>query len=217
MTTRISNYAKDRFIAPFMSTFTEADMPDMSNHCDQSSDWLSNFILNSILRVNVSSPYRQYIFNYLRRAEAAFRQHDLARKATLDFLQSNRQSASLYMMAIFHWEVFLSQSWHAYSLIMKMLSIKKIFESGDQSLEDRLNRLYNQSKHAETTIENGNIPEDATIPMWLTNNGLSSNNTHLSYEDTAEILREISKFAQILQDPLTMEEKLRNLRSQQVK
>ena len=81
MTATLSNYAKDKFIAPFMSAFLSADIPDMSSSCDQSGHWISNFVLNTMLRTNIASPFKQYLFNYLRRAEAAFRQHDIRREA----------------------------------------------------------------------------------------------------------------------------------------
>jgi hypothetical protein len=206
---KLSNYARDKFIAPFMSAFSSADIRDMSSYCDQSTHWVSNFVLNTMYRINIASPSRQYLFNYLRRAEAAFRQHDLARKATSEFLAGSRQSPSQYMMAIFHWEVFLSQAWHAYNVLRYFCSMDKLFEPGQGSVKERLHRLYTQSKHTESLIKDGNFPKEATIAVWPTNDGLSSNDTQLSYQETADILKELSKWAMVLQDPGTIPEKLK--------
>lgn len=195
-------------MAPAMSQFTTATVPDMSNHCDQSAHWVSNFILSTLLRSNVPSPTRQYMFNFLRRAEASFLQHSLAREATATFLSGSRQSPSRYMTAIFHWEVFLSQAWRSYNLLKYLFDIQKVFQKGDGSIEERLNLLYNQSKHAESVIKSQNIPFDATIPMWLTNNGLKSNDAYLSYAESGEVLADIAKWAQLIQDPASMREKI---------
>ena len=194
-------------MAPFMSLFTSAEIPDMSGHCDQSQHWISNFILNTLLRENIRAPYRQYIFNFLRRSEAGFREHAFAREETLLFLNGSRQSPSRYMMAIFHWEVFLAQAWHGYSLLSNMQE-EKAFEKGAGSIEERLNLLYNQSKHAESVIKSGQMLENATIPVWLTNTGLESHNAKLTYHETGEILKHLAEWAQALQDPQSLRERI---------
>lgn len=209
----LSNYAKDKFVAPFMSGFTNADVPDMSNYCDQSVHWVSNFVLSTILRVNVQDPARQYMFNYLRCAEAAFRQHGLAREATIQFVSGSRQSVSSYMMAVSHWEVFLSRAWRGYCLLKCLCDLPRIFEQGQGSVEERLNLLYNQSKHAGSVIKAGKMSESATIPVWLTNRGLQSHDVLLTYEETAEVLKDISKWAQLLQDPATIRENIEKRRT----
>jgi len=69
----------DKFVAPHMSVFTEADIPDMSAYTPAQEHWVGNFVLNTMLTVNVPSPQRQFMFNFLRRAEAAFRDYGHAR------------------------------------------------------------------------------------------------------------------------------------------
>jgi hypothetical protein len=79
---RLSGYAMDRFVAPEMSKFTTATMRDMSAVDSQQEHWLANFILNTILRINVNSPQRQQLFNFLRRSHSAFAEYGLAREST---------------------------------------------------------------------------------------------------------------------------------------
>lgn len=191
-----------------MSAFTSAEIPGMSKYCDQSGFWVTNFVLTTMLRVKLKDPARQYIFNYLRRAEAAYRQHDLARQATTNFLDGSRDGVSRYMMAVFHWEIFLAQAWQAYDLLRHFFG-SEVFQRNDGSIEQRLHALYSQSKHSEDIIRSGNLPEDATIPLWMTNDGLSSKDTQLSYVETAEVLKDLAKWAQGLQDPVTFADKLR--------
>jgi hypothetical protein len=63
-------------------------------------------------------------------------------------------------------------------------------------------------KHVESRIENGQILANATVPVWLDNNGLRSVDSTLSYEETAEILRDLAKYADALSDPFTAKDKL---------
>ena len=204
----LSDFSKDKFVAPYTSQFTEAQIPDMSDHYDQSEYWVANYTLNCMCRGAFEYPHRQYLFNYLRRAEAAFLQHDQAREATINFLNKGGQSPSLYMRAITQWEYYLFQSYHCFNLARYIFGKKKIFEKGDGSIYERLNKLYNQSKHAESCMKHGSIPENGTIPVWLTNEGLSSEEATLAYSETADILEEIAEWAIIFEDPATMQEKL---------
>ncbi len=205
--TQFTNYAIDKFIAPNASSFMQADIPDMSSYDEQSTHWVANFFLNSVLRAAWKPPYNAYMYNYLRRAEAAFIEHSLARSETLEFIESGRQSSRRYTAALFHWESFLGQSWHAYKTLQKCFGVQ-IYSPGDGSVKERLNKLYNQMKHVESRIENAQITDGATVPVWLTNDGLASIDTTFTFTETGEVLVDVAKWANILQDPLSAPEKL---------
>jgi hypothetical protein len=167
------------------------------------------------LRGNFSPPGNAYAYNYLRRTVAAFSEHKETREATLVFLSSGRQSLSRYAAATLHWEFFLGQSWHAYLLLrglFKFLTkqdVLQVFVKGEGSVEERLNYLYNCMKHVESRIENGQIVEGATIPVWLTDEGLQSIDALLTYAETGDILCDLAKWANIIVDPGEMANKLR--------
>ena len=202
----LSAYAKDTFVAPYMSSFTEAEIVDMSACDPQQEHWVSNFILNPLLRTKVRPPHRQYMFNYLRRVEAAFREYASARDRTLLFL-SRTESPSNYMAAIAHWEFFLLQAWVSFELLGRIFQLPKgsLFKKNDGSVLQRLNLMYNVSKHAAE----GDFPEDGTLAVWLANDGLHSRNSHLTFDKIAnEILRDFAVWADRLQDPLTLQEKI---------
>lgn len=212
--TTFSSDVMETFIAPGISAFDHAEIPDMSHFHKDSTHWIANFFLNSVLRGSYKPPYNAYLFNYFRRAEAAFREHELARAATLEFL-SNKTNPSIrcYALALFHWEIFLGQSWHAYKLLQKPLNIQKLYAKGSGTLEERLNNLYNSMKHVESFIDNNQMPPGATVPVWLTNDGLISVDESLTFAETAEVLREIAKWADVFADPLEVREKLDNISS----
>ncbi len=212
----ITNQAKDMFVAPHMSAFKAAEIPDMSSCDPHQEHWVSMFILNSLLRGDIETRARQYIFNYLRRAELAFREYGLARERTLRYLAAP-DAASNYVAAIGHWEVFLSQAWHSLVLLTALAGggRKSLFVMGDGSVLERLNAMYNRAKHAEEAIGRGEFPEEGTLPVWMEDAGLRSTNSHLSWEEMASILNEdLAKWANLLQDPSTMAGRARELAKQ---
>lgn len=190
----------------------------MAEHDPESKFWLANFVLNSGFRGTYNPPGNAYAYNYLRRAVAAFSEHQEARLATLEFLSSGRQSLSRYAAAVLHWEFFLGQSWHAYLLLRGLFgfltqqAISMPFVRGERSVEERLSDLYNQMKHVESRIENGQMIQGTTIPVWLTNEGIRSTDAHLTYADTGEVLRDVARWANVIVDPREMANKLRELR-----
>jgi hypothetical protein len=198
---QFSNFVLDAFIAPGVSELSSVSIPDMSAHDPQSTHWVSNFFLNSMLRAKWKPPLNAYAYNYHRRAQAAFSAHGLAREATLAFLDGGKQSPNRYATALLQWEIFLGQSWHAYKLLQKGLGLQ-IYEAGSGTVEERLNHLYNQMKHVESRIEAGQMPPGATVPVWLTNDGLQSIDASLTYAEAGEILTDLAKWATILSDPL---------------
>jgi len=207
---QVSAHIVDRFIAPGASSLKSAVIPDMSTHDKQSAHWVANFFLNSALRASWKAPLNAYAYNYHRRAEAAFRQHADARRETLRFIEGGSQSPARYAAALFHWEVFLGQTWHAFKLLEKGLGVT-IYEKGSGAAEERLNHLYNQMKHVESRIAAGQMLPGATVPVWLSPAGLESVDATLSYEETGELLKDIAKWATILSDPLQARERIEGL------
>ena len=86
--------------------------------------------------------------------------------------------------------------------VLKVLK-DKAFEKNDGSIEQRLNSLYNQMKHVESRIENGQMLPETTVPVWLENIGLRSVNASMTFAETAEVLKELAKYADALMNPAT--------------
>jgi hypothetical protein len=145
------------------------------------------------------------MFNFLRRAEAAFREYALAREQTLLFL-SLPDSPSHYIAATTYWEGFLSQTWISFDLLRKLAGVPKggLFKKGEDTVLERLNSLHNLSKHPTDEA----FPDDATLVIWLRNNGICSKTTHLTFDEMAnDILKDLAKWADRMQDPLTFNER----------
>ena len=201
----LSGYARDKYVAPGLSKFTGASIKDMAATSTQQEYWLGNFVLNTLLSVTVEKPVRQTLFNFLRRVESAFREYALARDQTVAYLKTT-EAVTAYLGAIGHWETFLSNAYQAFCLLAGSKPI--LFEKGDGSVLQRLNLLYNRSKHVEKAIEAGQLPADATIAIWLTNDGLRSVDSWLTFDEMADILDGLARWSDAAQDPLTMKEKM---------
>lgn len=91
--------------------------------------------------------------------------------------------------------------------ILRKVAKRKVFQNGDGSEYERLNHLYNRLKHTESAIERDQIPKDSTLPVWMTNAGLQSADSNLSWQELANLLAELSSLASVLEDPLTARER----------
>jgi hypothetical protein len=204
----LSSWVLDKYMAPQISKFTVASIPDMTELDDQQEHWLYNFILNNLAQRTLVTPIGQQMYNFLRRSHAAFGAYALAREATLAYL-ANRQRYPRYIDAINHWEAFLAYAWQAFCFFGRGKRIW--FEQGDGSPLERLHDLHTRSKHADKAIEQGHYIEDSPLCVWLTNSGLSSTEAALTFEEIAMILTDMAQLASAVQDPLTMESKIKSL------
>jgi hypothetical protein len=149
-----SNSVTDKLFAPYMSEFIEADIPDMNTAFEEQKYWLANYVLNTSFRGKYNDNASRLSFNLMRRCEQAFLEYELARIETIFFLNGSRQSLPKYSMAIYHWEMFLGQTWHCLKLLQLFLEREKAFNKGENTPIERLNLLYNRLKHTESAIEN---------------------------------------------------------------
>lgn len=200
---QMANEAKDKYVAPHLSEFTSASIPDA-----EGSEWLKSYIINSTLRGRFEGNHYSYAFTFLRRAEAAFNEYSLAREQTLAYLASEKL-ISLYLRAIAHWEVCLFQSWHSYSALRELFSVN-VFDKRHGQVLPRLDRLYNHSKHTEELVKAKQYSDGTPLCVWLTNSGLQSATDHLTFGEMAnDVLGGLASFADAFQDPITALDKLR--------
>ena len=195
-----------------MSEFTEAEMPDMSTIFDQQKYWLANYVLSTSFRARYNDNASRLSFNLMRRCEQAFLEYEYARTETISFLCGSRQSLPKYSMAMYHWEMFLGQTWHCLKLLQFFLETEKVFNQGDNTSKERLNILYNRLKHTESAIERGQMPTNSlTFSAWLTNDGIYCEDGGITFIECTDLLCHIGNYANILQDPVSAEEKFQGL------
>jgi hypothetical protein len=72
-------------------------------------------------------------------------------------------------------------------------TVYKILGSADRPRSDaaeRLRLLYNTSKHIDERIEDGELLDDATLPIWLTNEGVESKDHLLSFAELSGFMQD---------------------------
>lgn len=186
----------DHLIAPDMSKFTEAAIPEPAGWETAQDRWLANYLLNS-LDNGLATPAYQRMYYFFRRTQTAVAEWQLARGATLRYL-SHRGSPLLYLEAIGHWESVLTASWQAHTILAQ--GKKPWFKRGDRSPHERLNHLHNKQKHAEGAIERGQfLNDEGPLVVWLTNAGLRSVEHDLRFDELAQILKELADVASAAQ------------------
>jgi hypothetical protein len=195
-----SAYTKNRFFAPKLSQLTMCGAPPLSITPEDSAGWLASFVLNSILRVNIPNPTRQLMFNYMRRIDTAVLEYGRGREALTVFIESGLKTGQIpiswYSRCLHSFEAAVAMTYQGYLLARQLIPGKpSLFEKNNGSVLDRMNRLYNASKHADEFIANGNrFPPGSTLPVWIINEGLESRDCVLTF---TELAREIENLGTV--------------------
>ena len=200
-----NNTLLDELIAPGISTFRVAEMPDVSGEFPQADYWLTNHFLNTVLGVRFSDGVRQVAVAFLRRAQDAHGAYAAGRELTLRFLagtQPGNPSVRRYYAAVGAWESFALHSSMAMDLFRWLNGGTGAFVKNDGSKECRLYTIANQLKHTASCVESGQCRPGQTVPLWLSSGGLESfDEVKVSYGEAADVLRDICRVADRIQDP----------------
>ncbi len=192
----LSNYSLDHFVAPGLSKLTFNNVPVLL--MEQQEYWVRNFILNTMFGGRIDLHWRPHLYNFLRKVEAAFYEYAHARSTLDEYFLIGKDAISKYLLAVQHFESCLALTYQAYMLIKNILKKDKFFKTDDDSTLDRLNKLYNQSKHIEDKLSNGQDLNNILLPIWITNIGIESPKAVLSFNELVELLTELGETAQHL-------------------
>jgi hypothetical protein len=196
----------DKFYAPGISTFTECDAPDIEDDHPEAPHWLANYFLNSVFRAEYKPKFRQYVVNQIYRAQAAFADYHEARSLTLECLargQPHSPVSRLYFKALARWESCLLNIQIFIDVLNKMkkdLGDEPVFKESDGTPEQRAYRIANDVKHWGGEVYSGRHDDGDSVPMWLTNAGLETKTTKVTYAELSKLVGEVAKVAVDLQD-----------------
>jgi hypothetical protein len=213
MVTRWSSSVLNVFIAPGIDTFSQADVPDITREFPQAPYWLANHFLGSVLRAQYREGFRQVALGFIRRAYHGFRAYHEARRLTFRYLAGNQQDNPKvveYYDAVAEWEQFVLQVSMSLDLFRWLNGGAGAFVKNDGSPPQRLYTLANQVKHLSSCVDSGQCKDTDAVPLWMTSFGLHSFGVVTSYEEAAQVLREVAQLADDLQDPLTFAERAHN-------
>jgi hypothetical protein len=201
----------DKLIAPGISTFTQATIPDLTGRFSQADHWVGNFFLNSIFRGSYSDDVRQLVLGFLRRAQLAITAYNDARDLTLKYLDGmapDNPRLRAYYAATARWENFAIESSILLDIFRYINGGQGAFVKGDRSLEDRLYHLANKVKHIGDDIRNkGLYGVTDSVALWLSDAGLNGIGVQVTYTEAAGFLEDVAKMADEIQDPLGLAEK----------
>lgn len=207
MVVRFNTDLLDNLIAPGISKFTTCDALDLTEDHPQAAHWLVNHFLNNLFGPKFKNTYRQYAINLLFRAEVAFHDYHEARVATFEYLEKGKPDSPAirtYFRAISRWESCLLNIQVFIDLINKMhadLGDLPCFTENDGSKEQRAYSMANTVKHWGGDLAKNRHEEHHTIPLWLTNSGLTTRTHQITFGEISESVREISVIADELQSP----------------
>lgn len=188
---------------PSYDDFTEANVPEISGEFVEVGHWMANHFLNRSLRGKFREG--QLPFNLIYRAQAFFEGYEKARdevQAFMDGRLPGEPRMRHYLSALRAWEGTLLDLQIAIDL-MRTLSGKNLFEKLDGSPTQRAYDMANDLKHCASAIAQGRHPDPLTVPIWMTNLGLSSSTLQLTFAELAEHGRELGKVADMFQDPIS--------------
>lgn len=188
-----TNYLLDHFIAHRLSELTACGAGELN----EEAKWLNTFILKTIFHYSISPKIRAYLFNFLRRSEAASTAYREARHHLLEHLATPRNVISPYFRALTQFEVCIAQCYQGYELLGSALG-QKLYEPGSGTSEEKLQVVYVDSKHMDRMIDGDKLPDTATSGIWITNDGLESSRGAITFAELRELLQSMHALAEKL-------------------
>lgn len=198
-----TDFALDKYIAPELSQLTVCGADDLP----EPSRALGAYLLNCIFQVNFKDHQRAFAINYIRRAEQAVREYKIGRVVLLELIDKKNEKPTLYYQCLHHFEQAIALFYQAIILAHKHVKtiggpIQDVFEKGSGSREERLNIIYNDWKHSYERIEQGKLPTNGTVPIWITNEGMKSAKTTLLFSELRDLLIEFEGLAKWLAEDM---------------
>ncbi len=155
----LTNYAFDNFVAPKLSELKRCGVEALPEPCN----FLSSFILSTVFMCRYPDDQRAMLFNFIRRVEQAFYEYE---QGTINLRahvgEPRTDHIALYFRALAHFEQCLAVLYQAAMFFKVTKPDKKMFHTGDGSVLDRVNKIYNVSHHMYGQIVDGNVPPSAT-------------------------------------------------------
>ncbi len=196
----------NRCAAPKISEFTSMDLADITSEFPQSIYWLQNHFLNSTpLRRPFKSPFKQMAINYIQKAQNIFHEYDIVRDLSKKYHEGNfpdNPKLSSYYLLIYHCSNIFIQYCSAVEICNSINKIlggdSKVFDKNDDSFEQRAYEIGNCVKHVTSCIDSGVCQNEHTLSIWLTNAGVESFDTKISYRELEICIRDVGFFAEPL-------------------
>jgi hypothetical protein len=181
----ISNYALDHFVAPKLSSLTSCGMPEITFP----EVPFAAVILGQIFVRPLGQTQIRLLTNILRWIDGAFAGYIAARTNLTAYTSGPRGSLSDYYRAVLHIEQCIAATHHSERLMTTVYKILGSAHRPGSDAAERLRLLYNTSKHVDERIHDDKLLDNATLPIWLTNEGIESKDHLLSFAELADFMQ----------------------------
>ena len=174
-----------QFISARVTEVTECNACDLSAEFPTAQDWVSGFGL-MVIFINQPKPeLRPFALQLVRRCEMALANYGHGRAALQDLVSGNRKRWSPYYRALSYFEAAVGQLYQAYIHMHKLLGTP-LFAKNDGTPLQRLNHIYNTSKHEMPAAED---------TVWITNAGMGTKEAAISFGEMEELMRVCARIA----------------------
>src|SRR3972149_3527929 len=185
----LTSFSLDNFVSQELLQLTECQAREVADEFPDNQSWLSTFVLSRIIWIPLPKDKAALAFALIRRAEGAVTDYEEARKLLTNFISSDK-NISLYFRYLRRFEEAVAMVYQALDFARNALNIK-IFEQGDGSTYERLNLIYNKSRHSNPE----RLPAGHLHAVWIKNEGLFADGTHLTFDELHDLVRDVGRIA----------------------
>ena len=182
-----TNYFYDRFVSKGFGVLEKQPLLPLPDELRSFS--VQQFVLNTAFRTPFEEKARARSFNLIRRTLNAIEEYELAR-ASYETIFPNK-TVGAYLTALHHFESCVTELFQAYELFLGLIG-KKFPDktaTGPEQILFRLDRIYNTAKHTEHLLVRAqHFEEGDTLPVWISNVGLTSKKHTLAFGELHDCL-----------------------------
>jgi hypothetical protein len=205
---RFSDSMLNKLVAPGISELKRGSVPDLMPRFPHSAHWVEIFLLNTFIGATLVGTTRPVVLNFLRRVESALLEYTDGRRHFNAYTRGSRQAISKYFSAVLHFEHAIAMTYQAAMLMRDFYPGETFFEKGDQTPLQRVNALYNHTKHIDSVLASGQLSDGYAIPLWISNTGLHCSVCSVTFAELADILAVLGANADRLYCPSLNQDKL---------
>jgi hypothetical protein len=174
-----TKFALDSYISDRISAVTEVGATDVSNEYPNYDTWISGFGLSAIFTDSFKPQYKHFILQYIRRTVMCLSHYKVAYVHLQAHVAAKDSRWSPYYLSLSYFEDAVANLYQAMDISRKIMN-SRLYEKNDGSQEQRINILYNVSKHAAADDEQS---------IWLTNFGLECSSCCVAFSEIEESLK----------------------------
>jgi hypothetical protein len=139
---------------------------------------------------------KPYFFGVIRRAQTALEEYESGREQLVIYVSGPKTTVSKYFRALSHFEHVLALTYQAIDLAKRVSGARDPFSKNDGTAIERLNRLYNVSKH----LEESTVEDKQLHAVWLQEDGIHCSTCSLAWSELAEIVACVAEVADMFSD-----------------